>query len=50
MAGSRVPELDASVLGAGKHPVSVRGESDGENKILVYVSRAYEESKISLTL
>lgn len=32
--GVRIPELDATVLGSAQHPVTVRGESDAEDKIL----------------
>lgn len=35
IAGSWVPELNTTILGSGKNPVSVWSKGDGENKVLV---------------
>lgn len=35
IACSGIPELNAAVLGPGEYPVSIWGESDGENKVLL---------------
>jgi hypothetical protein len=34
MAGARVPELDATILGSREHPFRVGGEGNAENKVL----------------
>jgi hypothetical protein len=35
LASSRVPELNATVLATGHDPLSIRSESDAEDKVLV---------------
>jgi hypothetical protein len=37
VASPGIPELDATVLGTGEDPVSIRGERNGENKVLVHL-------------
>ena len=50
VAGSWVPELDSTVLGAGKNPVSVWGKSNRENKVLVNVSKIRRMRQVKHTL
>ena len=38
IAGTRIPELDTSVLRSGEDPGSIRCESNGENEVLSRVS------------
>lgn len=47
VARPRVPELHAAILGSGEHPVSVGGESDGENEVLREMSVQIHEVRIS---
>jgi hypothetical protein len=35
VAGARVPELDATVLGSGEHPFRVGGERDTKHEVLL---------------
>jgi hypothetical protein len=42
IAGSWIPELNTTILGAGKNPVSIGCESYRENKVLIKVSGKIE--------
>lgn len=39
MASVGIPELDASVLGTAKHPLSIRREGDAKNEVLRHYVR-----------